>query len=94
MRLKTGKFWLVLVLTTAACIVAGCSAPPPCHVEVSEVEQARAGYESAKADAEGSDAELKALETQVAAMKDQVVSDSEMAQLEARLEELKKGSGR
>ena len=83
---------LALVLAVA---LAGCSAAPePCSVQTTQVDQARAEYEAALRAADTEKAEIKRLESEVRALRGQQIDSGDIAALEAKLAELKLGSGR
>lgn len=95
MRLRNGSGWLILALALAAMATAGCSSThPPCNVQPDQVDQARSEYQAAEAAAGQAASEIEALEGQIADMQAKVVSADEIQKLEAKLETLKKGSGR
>ncbi len=81
-------------LVLIAMAIAACGTPPPCNVEPEQVDQARAEYKAAESAAAEVASEIETLEAEIASLKSKVISADELAKLEARLDELKKGSGR
>ena len=82
------------MLVLVAMAIAACGTPPPCNVEPVQVDQARAEYEAAESAAAEVASEIETLEAEIASLKTKVISADQLDELEARLEELKKGSGR
>ena len=86
---------LPLICVLGALTIAGCaSAPEPCNVQPTQVDQARAEYESALRVAETEKAEIRRLESEIRALKSQELDDGDIADLEEKLAKLKLGSGR
>jgi len=83
-----------MLATLGLILASGCSSPPPCEVSPGEVEQARTELQAARSAADEAAAEQQQLEGQIANLRSKVVSDQEIEQMESRLEELRKGSGR
>jgi outer membrane murein-binding lipoprotein Lpp len=84
----------VMVGLGVALFAAGCGENAPCNTDPAQIEALRAELAASEQQAGASAAEVAAAEER----KDQVASDHEAlpdkAELEARLEVLKKGSGR
>ncbi len=95
MRLRGRTNLLPLICVLGAITVAGCaSAPEPCTVDPSQVDQARAEYESALRATETEKAEIRRLESEIRALKSQKLDAGDIAALEEKLAKLKLGSGR
>lgn len=94
MRLTIGRGYLLLALALIVGLSAGCGTPPPCNVQPDQVDQARTENQGAEDAAATAASRVEAMEEEIAALEAKVVSADELARLEARLDELKKGSGR
>jgi hypothetical protein len=95
LRLRGKTNLLPLICALGAIAIAGCaSAPKPCNVQPTEVDQARAGYETALRTAEAEKAEIRRLESEIRALKSQNLDEGDIAALENKLAKLKLGSGR
>ena len=84
----------VLVLAVAALALAGCSKNIPCTTDPSQIESARADVAAAGKQLDAAKADVSAAEKQKAELTQQLQSLPDKAALEAKLAELKKGSGR
>ncbi len=94
MSLRNHRGLLGFVLVLTALSVLACGTPPPCNVEPEQVDHARAEFQAAEATAQEAASEVADLEAEISSMEGKVVSAAELDELEQRLAELKKGSGR
>ncbi len=86
--------WCVASMLLGALLAAGCSKNAPCSTDPSKIETARADVQTATAKAQGSKTELSAAEQKKTELTRQVAALPDPKELQAKLEELKKGSGR
>jgi uncharacterized protein YfcZ (UPF0381/DUF406 family) len=95
-RKTGGVLALATLLLVLGMSVMGCGPKPPCEgVYVTEVQAAQDQADAATAELEAVRAERADLEAGVAATRSEIAGlESQPAALEARLNELKKGSGR
>lgn len=78
-----------------ALLVSGCARNnPPCSTDPSQVENARAELRTAQQSVESARTELTQAQQQKTQLESQLNALPEAAELERRLEILKKGSGR
>ncbi len=97
MARKTGGILtLATLLLVLSAMLMGCGPKPPCEgVYVTEVQAAQDEFDAASAELEDVRAARADLEVEVAAARSEISElESQPAALEARLNELKKGSGR
>ena len=79
----------------AALLVSGCSRNnPPCSTDPSQIESARAELRTAQQSVESARTELAQAQQQKSQLESQLDRMPDVAELERRLEILKKGSGR
>jgi hypothetical protein len=84
----------VMVGLGVALFAAGCGENAPCNTDPAQVEALRAELAAAEQQAEASAAELAQAEQRKAELQSDMNALPDEAELEARLEVLKKGSGR
>ncbi|MDP6418068.1 MAG: hypothetical protein QGG80_01220 [Candidatus Krumholzibacteria bacterium] len=83
------------ILLLLAMILVGCACPPPpCDTEVSQVTEARETALAAEEALAEVQAELKNIRAELAELQGKIKSEEDLDALKAKLEELKKGSGR
>ena len=84
-----------VVLLVVAAAMVGCGPKPPCEVSPTQVDLAKDSCTKAQADLEGARQERSALEAELTRVRTEIAElETKPAELGARLEELKKGSGR
>ncbi len=95
-RKTGGVLTLATLLLVLGAMLLGCGPKPPCEgVYVTEVQAAQDEFDAATAELEGVRAERADLEANVAAARSEISElEALPVSLEARLNELKKGSGR
>ena len=84
----------IMVGLGVALFAAGCGENAPCNTDPAQIEALRAELNASEQLAESSSAELAATQERKAQMAGDTQALPDEAELEARLEELKKGSGR
>lgn len=84
----------ILMGLGVALFAAGCGAPEPCNTDPAQIEALRAELSAAEQTAGSSAAELEGAQERKAQIAQDTESLPNKAELEARLEVLKKGSGR
>lgn len=94
MKNKDLRSVVVLVASAVVFLAAGCSESPPCNTDPSQVEGARAELRSAEQQVESVQGELTQARQQKTNLENQMNTLPDPSELAARLEELKKGSGR
>ena len=86
--------WTVVALG-ALLLAAGCGGKNlPCDTDPSQIEGAKAELQSAEQMVSSAESELASARSQKQNLENQMNGLPDPAELEARLEELKKGSGR
>ena len=94
MNLMQLEVWTVVALG-ALLLAVGCGGKNvPCDTDPSQIEDAQAELQSAQQQVSSAESELASARSQKQDLENQVNSLPDPAELEARLEELKKGSGR
>jgi hypothetical protein len=94
LMIKNRSLWTGIVLG-AGLLAAGCGGKNvPCDTDPSQIEGAKAELQSAQQKASSAESDLAAARTQKQNLENQLKGLPDPAELEARLEELKKGSGR
>jgi hypothetical protein len=89
---RTYRLLPLLILAVAA--MGGCSKNSPCATDPSQIEAARAESQTAAQELAAVQTEVSAAGQQKADLTQQLGSLPDKRELEAKLEELKKGSGR
>jgi outer membrane murein-binding lipoprotein Lpp len=84
----------IMVGLGVALLAAGCGENAPCNTDPAQIEALRAELAAAEQQAESSAAELAAAQERKAELAAEQESLPDAGDLEARLEVLKKGSGR
>ena len=84
----------ILVGLGVAMLAAGCGENAPCNTDPAQVEALKAELNASEQLAESSAAEVAATQEQEAQLAADTEALADTAELEARLQELKKGSGR
>lgn len=87
-------FRLLPAFLLVGAAAVGCSKNPPCATDPSQLEAARAESQTAAQQVQSAQAEVAAAEKQKAELAQRLGSLPDKHELEAKLEELKKGSGR
>lgn len=77
-----------------ALFAAGCGKNEPCNTDPAQVEAARAELRAAEQQVESGEAALAQAEQEKARLENDIEGLEDTSELEARLEKLKKGSGR
>lgn len=86
---------LAVLACTTVVLAAGCSANnEPCNTDPSQIESARTELQSAQSELDSARAELAQARQQKTDLENRINALPDTAELEARLETLKKGSGR
>ena len=94
MKNKALRSVIVLAGLGVALFAAGCSENPPCNTDPSQVETARSDVQSAEQQVTSAQAELDQAKREKTQLEGQIESLPDTAELEQKLEVLKKGSGR
>ena len=84
----------IIVGLGVAVLAAGCGKNAPCNTDPAQIEALRAELTASEQLAESSAAEVAAIQEQEAQLAADTQALADTAELDARLEELKKGSGR
>ena len=84
----------IMVGLGVALLAAGCGETAPCNTDPAQLEALKAELNASEQLAESSSAELAAAQERKAQLAADTQALPSEAELEARLEELKKGSGR
>ena len=94
--MKTRNLRNVLVLAglSIVFVVAGCSENPPCNTDPSQVDSARSALADVEQEVDSAQADLAQARDEKSSLENNMESLPDTADLEDRLEELKKGSGR
>ena len=94
--MKTRNLRSVLVLAglSIVFVVTGCSENPPCNTDPSQVDTARSALAEAEQKVDSAQADLDQARQTKSSLENKMDSLPDTADLEDRLEELKKGSGR
>jgi hypothetical protein len=94
--LKTRDLRSVLVLAGLAVtlLAAGCSENPPCNTDPSQLDSARTALNDAEGKVDTANADLAEARQKKTNLQKDIDALPDPADLESRLEELKKGSGR
>ncbi len=94
--MKTRDLRSVLVLAglSVTLFAAGCSENPPCNTDPSQLDSARTTLNDAENKVETAKADLAEARQKQTDLQKKIAALPEPDDLESRLEELKKGSGR
>lgn len=95
-HLMTNKRVLWTIIALGALLLAvGCGGKNvPCDTDPSQIQDARAELQTAQQQVSSAQSELASAQSQKQKLENQMQSLPDTSEMEARLEELKKGSGR
>jgi len=95
MRISFAGLLLVFLLGLALSSIAGCGAAPPCETSLVTLDETRLDVETYEKEAADTAKRVAELEKQFAEKSKEIAAVKDMpAELEERVHELKKGSGR
>ena len=95
--MKSARGWLILafIFSLAAGFSAGCGPAPPCETSLVTLDETRLDAETYEQEAAETGAKVEDLESRLAAKRSEIDAIKDKpAELEKKVYELKKGSGR